>query len=65
MSPTPIVSHSSPLIALEQVGPGQLPSFMSLYGDQTELPLVWKPFEHLWVTVVLALLVVMIYKPGA
>ena len=38
-------------LTLEQVGPGQLPSFMSLYGDQTELPLVWKPFEHLWVTV--------------
>ena len=46
-------------LTLEQVGPGQLPSFMSLYGDQTELPLVWKPFEHLWVTVVLALLVPM------
>jgi urea transport system permease protein len=46
-------------LTLEQVGPGQLPSFMSLYGDQTELPLVWKPFEHLWVTVVLALVVPM------
>ena len=40
-------------------GPGSCPSFMSLYGDQTELPLVWKPFENLWVTVVLALLVPM------
>ncbi len=46
-------------LTLEQVGPGQLPSFMSLYGDQTELPLVWKPFENLWVTVVLALFIPM------
>ena len=38
-------------LSLEQVGPGELPSFMALYGDQTELPLVWKPFENLWVTV--------------
>jgi urea transport system permease protein len=46
-------------LSLEQVGPGQLPSFMALYGDQTDLPLVWKPFEHLWVSVALALLVPM------
>ena len=46
-------------LTLEQVEPGQLPSFMSLYGDQTELPLIWKPFEHLWFSVVLALLVPM------
>lgn len=46
-------------LSLEQVGAGQLPSFMSLYGDQTELPLVWRPFENLWVSVVLALVIPM------
>ena len=46
-------------LSLEQVGPGELPSFMALYGDQTQLPLIWRPFEHLWVSVVLALLVPM------
>ena len=43
-------------LSLEQVEPGELPSFMALYGDQTSLPLIWKPFEHLWLSVVLALL---------
>ena len=38
---------------------GELPEFMSLYGDQTELPLIWKPFENLWVSVALALLIPM------
>ena len=47
-------------LSLEQVGPGELPSFMALYGDQTELPLIWKPFENLWVSVVLALLIPML-----
>jgi urea transport system permease protein len=47
-------------LTLEQVGPGQIPSFMSLYGDQTELPLVWKPFGNLWVSVVLAVVVPMV-----
>ena len=36
-------------LTLEQVGPRlELPSFMSLYGDYTELPWLWKPFQHLW-----------------
>jgi urea transport system permease protein len=47
-------------LSLEQVGPGELPRFMVLYGDQTELPLVWRPFEHLWLTAVLALLIPML-----
>jgi urea transport system permease protein len=47
-------------LSLEQVGPGELPSFMSLYGDQTELPLIWKPFESLWVSIILALAIPMV-----
>jgi len=47
-------------LSLEQVEPGQMPSFMALYGDQTELPLIWKPFENLWVSVVLALVIPML-----
>ncbi len=46
-------------LSLEQVGPGELPRFMALYGDQTELPLVWRPFESLGVTLVLALAIPM------
>lgn len=44
-------------LSLEQVGPGQLPRFMSLYGDQTELPLLWVPFQQLWSAVALAVAV--------
>jgi urea transport system permease protein len=47
-------------LTLEQVGPGEIPQFMSLYGDQTELPLVWRPFGNLWVSVALALVVPMV-----
>jgi urea transport system permease protein len=46
-------------LSLEQVGPGELPQFMALYGDKTSLPLIWRPFEHLWLTVALAILVPM------
>lgn len=35
-------------LTLEQVEPGQLPQFMSLYSDYTELPLLWRPFGSLW-----------------
>src|SRR5690606_9725748 len=35
-------------LSLEQVEPGRLPQFMALYGNQTDLPLIWRPFEHLW-----------------
>jgi len=51
-------------LSLEQVEPGQLPAFMSLYGDQTELPLIWKPFQDLWVSVVLALVIPMVVAGG-
>lgn len=44
-------------LTLEQTGPGQLPKFMSLYGDQTTLPLLWRPFGHLWFAVGAAVLV--------
>jgi urea transport system permease protein len=44
-------------LSLEQVPPGALPQFMSLYGDQTELPWLWKPFDSLGFTVVAAVLV--------
>lgn len=47
-------------LSLEQVEPGQLPQFMALYGNQTELPLIWRPFEHLWFAAAAALLVPML-----
>lgn len=46
-------------LSLEQVGDGQLPAFMSLYSDYTELPLVWKPFAHLWFALPAAVLLPM------
>lgn len=58
-------------LSLEQVGPGQLPQFMSLYSDYTELPLIWKPFQYFWFaalaavlipTVVAALLGLLVFK---
>jgi len=47
-------------LSLEQVDAGQLPQFMALYGDQTELPLIWRPFESLWFAGAAALLVPML-----
>jgi urea transport system permease protein len=47
-------------LSLEQVESGQLPQFMALYGDQTELPLIWRPFESLWFAGAAALLVPML-----
>ena len=44
-------------LSLEQVEPGQLPQFMSLYGDNDKLPLLWRPFEHLWFAGVAAVVV--------
>lgn len=44
-------------LSLEQVADGQLPQFMALYGDQSELPLVWRPFQSLWSAGLLAILV--------
>lgn len=47
-------------LSLEQVEPGRLPQFMALYGNQTDLPLIWRPFEHLWFAGAAALLVPML-----
>jgi urea transport system permease protein len=45
-------------LTLENVPAGAtLPSFMSLYGDFTELPLLWRPFHSLWFTIVAAIVV--------
>ena len=44
-------------LSLEQTGPGQLPQFMSLYSDYSELPLLWRPFEHLWFAAAAAVVV--------
>lgn len=35
-------------LSLEQVPKGSMPSFMSLYSDYTELPLLWQPFRSFW-----------------
>lgn len=35
-------------LSLEQVPDGQLPQFMSLYSDYTELPWLWRPFQSFW-----------------
>ena len=43
-------------LSLEQVEPGQLPEFMRLYSDYETLPLVWRPFQHLWLTIALGVL---------
>jgi len=47
-------------LSLEQVPDGAVPQFMALYGDQTELPLVWRPFQSLPATWILAVLVPMV-----
>jgi urea transport system permease protein len=47
-------------LSLEQVPKGQLPQFMSLYSDYRELPLLWRPFEHLWFAVAASILVPML-----
>lgn len=58
-------------LSLEQVPDGQLPQFMALYSDYTELPALWKPFDSLWFaagaavvvpTVVAALLGLLVFK---
>ncbi|MCU1692755.1 MAG: Urea transporter permease subunit UrtC [Frankiales bacterium] len=46
-------------LSLEQVDDGELPSFMTLYGDATSLPLLWRPFQGFWTTALLAVLVPM------
>jgi urea transport system permease protein len=47
-------------LSLEQVPKGTLPSFMSLYSDYKELPLLWRPFQSFWFTAFAAVLVPMI-----
>ena len=44
-------------LSLEQVPAGSLPSFMSLYSDYTELPLLWRPFSSFWFAAAAAVLV--------
>lgn len=44
-------------LSLEQVEPGQLPEFMRLYSDYDSLPWVWQPFQHLWLTIVLGVVI--------
>ncbi len=51
-------------LTLEQVGDGELPSFMSLYGDFDTLPLLWRPFEQLWFAVLAAVLIPMLLAGG-
>lgn len=47
-------------LSLEQVEPGQLPQFMTLYSDFEELPLIWRPFDDLWFAAAAAVLVPMV-----
>lgn len=44
-------------LSLEQTGPGELPAFMSLYSDYTELPWLWRPFEQFWFAALAAVVV--------
>jgi urea transport system permease protein len=46
-------------LTLEQVPAGQMPKFMQLYSDYKHLPLVWRPFSHLWFAAGAAVLVPM------
>lgn len=44
-------------LSLAQVPPGQMPQFMTLYSDYTELPVLWRPFDSLPFTLAAAVLV--------
>lgn len=44
-------------LTLEQTPDGQLPAFMGLYSDYTELPLLWRPFGSLGVALLASVLV--------
>lgn len=46
-------------LTLEQVPDGSLPEFMSLYSDYEKLPLIWRPFKHLWFAAPAAVLIPM------
>ena len=43
-------------LSLEQVDKGKLPSFMALYSDVKRLPLLWRPFQSFWFSVIAAVL---------
>lgn len=47
-------------LSLQQVGEGELPKFMALYGDFTELPLLWRPFGSFVFAVLAAVIVPML-----
>jgi urea transport system permease protein len=47
-------------LTLENTPDGDLPSFMSLYSDYEDLPLLWRPFQSFWFTVLAAVLVPML-----
>lgn len=51
-------------LSLEQVDDGELPSFMSLYGDYDSLPLLWRPFQSFWFTALAAVLVPVVIAGG-
>lgn len=44
-------------LSLEQVPDGQLPQFMQLYSDYTELPALWVPFRSFWFAAAAAVVV--------
>jgi urea transport system permease protein len=47
-------------LTLEQVGPGEMPQFMTLYSDFDSLPWLWAPFRHLWFAAAAAVVVPMV-----
>jgi urea transport system permease protein len=47
-------------LTLEQVGPGEMPQFMTLYSDFDSLPWMWAPFQHLWFAAAAAVVVPMV-----
>ena len=51
-------------LSLENVPKGSLPSFMSLYSDYKELPLLWRPFQSFWFTAFAAVVVPMVVAGG-
>ncbi len=47
-------------LSLQQVEPGELPSFMALYGDVDTLPLLWRPFGSFFFAAGAAIVVPMV-----
>jgi urea transport system permease protein len=48
-------------LSLEQVPKGALPSFMALYADNKNLPLLWQPFANFWFAALAAVLIPMLF----